>query len=101
MKIIAGVEQPSAGLLLLDGEDVHFADPAAAARAGVRMVFLELSMFANLSLAENVCIGRERCRLGIDIDRRSDTDTTPPLGSERRRGRPTRVRRHHSPRSPF
>ncbi|MGK6319513.1 sugar ABC transporter ATP-binding protein [Sphingomonas sp. DT-204] len=68
MKIIAGVEPPGAGRLLLDGAEVSFADPAAAARQGVCMVFQELSLFANLSIAENVFIGRERCRLGIDID---------------------------------
>src|SRR3546814_8739444 len=81
MKIIAGVEQPSAGRLLLDGEDVHFADPAAAARAGVCMVFQELSLFANLSIAENVFIGRERCRLGIDIDRGRSEEHTSELQS--------------------
>src|SRR3546814_16476822 len=79
MKSIAGVEQPSAGRLRLDGEDGHFADPAAAARAGVCMVFQELSLFANLSIAENVFIGRERCRLGIDIDRGSEIERTRAL----------------------
>ncbi|MFC4846235.1 sugar ABC transporter ATP-binding protein [Hephaestia sp. GCM10023244] len=79
MKIIAGVEQPSAGRLMLDGEEVHFADPAAAARAGVCMVFQELNLFANLSIAENVFIGRERCRLGIDIDRGSEIERTREL----------------------
>src|SRR3546814_19355807 len=43
------------------------------------MVFQELSLFANLSIAENVFIGRERCRLGIDIDRGSEIERTRAL----------------------
>ncbi len=76
MKIIAGVEQPSGGRLLLDGEAVAFANPAAAARQGVCMVFQELSLFANLSIAENIFIGRERCRMGVDIDQGSEIART-------------------------
>ena len=62
MKIIAGVERPTAGRILLDGEEVTFSDSADAVRHGVGMVFQELNLFANLSVAENIFAARELTR---------------------------------------
>jgi erythritol transport system ATP-binding protein len=70
MKIIAGVERPTAGRILLDGEEVSFADSADAARHGVGMVFQELNLFANLSVAENIFAARELTRGIFGIDHR-------------------------------
>ena len=57
MKIIAGVEQPTAGRILLDGEPVRVRRHADAARHGIGIVFQELNLFANLSVAENIFVG--------------------------------------------
>ncbi|WP_158816465.1 sugar ABC transporter ATP-binding protein [Methylocapsa sp. S129] len=70
MKIIAGVESPTAGRILLDGEEVSFANPAEAAKRGIGMVFQELNLFGNLSVAENIFAARELARGGVWIDHR-------------------------------
>lgn len=54
MRIIAGVEKPSLGRILLDGQQVEFHSPADAQRHGIGMVFQELNLFGNLSVAENI-----------------------------------------------
>jgi erythritol transport system ATP-binding protein len=68
MKIIAGVEQPTDGEILLDGKPVSLPDTAAASRLGIGIVFQELNLFPNMTIADNIFIGREKTRLGIDID---------------------------------
>ena len=70
MKIIAGVESPTLGRILLDGEPVVFADAADAAARGVGIVFQELNLFGNLSVAENIFAARELARGGLRIDHR-------------------------------
>jgi len=68
MKIIAGVEPPTAGAIYMDGKPVHFANVADAARHGVGIVFQELNLFSNLSIAENIFATHEILRFGVDID---------------------------------
>lgn len=59
MKIISGVHQPSAGEVFWEGESVTFANPAAALKAGISIIHQELSLIANLSVSENMWLGRE------------------------------------------
>jgi len=59
MKILAGVQQPSLGEMWLNGKKVHFANTREAAAHGIGMVHQELNLFENLSVAENVFLGRE------------------------------------------
>jgi ribose transport system ATP-binding protein len=59
MNIIAGVLQPDEGTLFLQGTAKTFANPRAAQEAGIAMIFQELNLLPNLSIAENIFIGRE------------------------------------------
>ena len=68
MKIIAGVEQPTEGAVQIDGAAVRFSDTRHAARHGVGIIFQELNLFPNMTVAENIFISREKLRGGIDID---------------------------------
>jgi erythritol transport system ATP-binding protein len=68
MKIIAGVESPTMGRILLDGKPIVFADSADAAANGVGIVFQELNLFGNLSVAENIFAARELTRGALGID---------------------------------
>ena len=68
MKIIAGAEQPTSGNLVLDGKPVAPASSAEALRLGIGIVFQELNLFPNLTIAENIFIAHEITRGGIDID---------------------------------
>ena len=68
MKIIAGVEQPTQGRILLDGKDVRFSAPADAEAKGISMVFQELNLLGNLTVAENIFMSREITRAHVHID---------------------------------
>lgn len=59
MKILAGAVPDHEGTILIDGEPVQFASPAAALRSGVAMVYQELSGIGQLSVAENLFLGRQ------------------------------------------
>jgi ABC-type sugar transport system ATPase subunit len=68
MKIIAGIEQPTDGKLVMYGEDgsaeeVSFASTRDAVRRGIGIVHQELNLFSDLSVAENVFMNKERTRL--------------------------------------
>jgi ABC-type sugar transport system ATPase subunit len=56
-KILAGIEQPDGGEILVDGRAVQFEDPRDALAAGIGMVHQELAFCENLSVAENLCLG--------------------------------------------
>ena len=56
VKMIAGVERPTAGRMLLDGEPVVFFDAGDAMAHGIGMVFQEMNLFGNLSVAENIFV---------------------------------------------
>ena len=60
MRILAGVYQPDAGAMLLNGQPVRLANALDAARHGIGMVFQEQSLLPNLSVAENIFLGNER-----------------------------------------
>ena len=68
MKIIAGVEQPSSGEMLLDGAPITLRSTEDARRRGIGIVFQELNLFPNLSIVENLFISREITRAGHAID---------------------------------
>ncbi len=59
-KLIAGVIAPSDGVLKVDGEPVAFAAPKDASRRGIAMVYQETSLVPQLTVAQNIVLGRER-----------------------------------------
>ena len=59
-KLIAGVIQPSEGILKVDGEAVLLATPKDATRRGISMVYQETSLVPQLTVAQNMVLGRER-----------------------------------------
>ncbi|MGY3129717.1 ribose transport system ATP-binding protein [Bradyrhizobium sp. USDA 4501] len=59
MKVLAGVVQPDAGMIRKNGHIVRFASPREALDAGVSTVFQEHSLLPNLSIAENMYLGKE------------------------------------------
>ena len=59
MKMIAGIEQPSAGKMYMDGQEVHFKDTNAARAKGIGIIHQELSLFPNMTVYQNIFIGHE------------------------------------------
>ncbi len=58
IKVMAGVHTPDEGEILLHGRPVTFATPARARDAGVAVIYQEPTLFPNLSVAENIYMGR-------------------------------------------
>ena len=65
IKAITGALPMDAGVLRLDGRTVRFASPHDAQRAGVRAVYQEIDLLPNVSVAENIVLGREPRRFGV------------------------------------
>ena len=59
MKILSGVIQPSAGQIVLDGQPVAFANANDARDRGISIIHQELSLAPNLSVRDNIFMGRE------------------------------------------
>jgi len=74
IKVLAGAHLPSDGELLINGVPVTFSSPKDAATAGIATIFQELALSENLSISENVFLGRElkRSVLGIPFLRRKE-----------------------------
>ena len=67
-KIIAGITTPDKGSLTLFGEPRSFSHPVEAIAAGVAIVHQEISLLDNLTIAENISLGREPISFGC-LDR--------------------------------
>ena len=65
MKVLAGVYQPDAGEILVDGRAVTLPSPRAAQDIGLRIIHQELHLMNHLSAAQNIFIGREPMRRGL------------------------------------
>ncbi len=59
MKILSGVERPTSGTITLDGQPVVFADTNAARDHGISIIHQELSLAPNLTVRDNMFMGRE------------------------------------------
>jgi simple sugar transport system ATP-binding protein len=60
VKIICGVHPPTAGRMLLDGEEVHFANPRQAQQRGIQVVYQDLALAGQQPVYMNLFLGRER-----------------------------------------
>jgi len=65
IKVLTGVYSIDDGTIELDGQPVLFTGPGQAQQAGVSTVYQEINLCTNLSVAENIYIGREPRRLGM------------------------------------
>ena len=71
VRLLAGVQRPDRGDVLIDGSRVAFHGPATARDAGVAVIYQEPTLFPDLSIAENVMMGRQPLTTARRIDRRS------------------------------
>ncbi|KAA9157435.1 sugar ABC transporter ATP-binding protein [Amycolatopsis acidicola] len=71
VKMLAGVHRPDSGTLLVDGREVGFSSPADAKAAGIAVIYQEPTLFPDLSVEENIVMGRHpKGRAGM-IDRQA------------------------------
>jgi ABC-type sugar transport system ATPase subunit len=59
IKILSGAIRPSSGGIRLGGRPVQFSSPADAQRAGIVAVYQELTLLPQLTVAQNIVLGRE------------------------------------------
>jgi ABC-type sugar transport system ATPase subunit len=69
MQIIAGVLRPDGGELLFEGETLHLRSTRDAAARGIAIVFQELNLAPNMTVAENISLGNEPRAFGLFVDR--------------------------------
>ncbi len=72
MKILSGVEKPTSGSIILDGEEVEFADTNDARDHGISIIHQELSLSPNISVRDNLFMGRELSRAGRVDDKEQE-----------------------------
>jgi simple sugar transport system ATP-binding protein len=94
IKVLTGVERQDTGAITLEGKEVFIRSPQHAQDLGISTVYQEINLCPNLTVAENVLIGREPRKLaridwktmnarasqilqGLDVD----IDVTQTLGS--------------------
>jgi len=67
MKILAGVHREDGGKIVLNGKETVFADPKAALEAGISMLYQELDLADDLTVFENIFLGREIYKKGLPV----------------------------------
>jgi len=80
MKILAGIETPSAGRLLVEGREIRLRSSQEAAARGIGIVHQELNLCPNLSVRENIFLGRERTKRRLIDASREEALTREILG---------------------
>ena len=92
IKVLTGVYGKDSGTMLLDGQQIDPSSPAEAQSLGISTVYQEVNLIPYLSVAENICLGRQPTKLGLinwrQIRQRADAalkrlgielDVTEPL----------------------
>ncbi|NEA33071.1 sugar ABC transporter ATP-binding protein [Streptomyces sp. SID13031] len=69
VKMLAGVHRPDSGTLELDGAPIELTTPAGAKAAGIAVIYQEPTLFPDLSVAENIAMGRQPLGRFKTIDR--------------------------------
>ena len=95
IKVLTGVDRPDAGRIIIDGSEIHTRSPQHAQTLGISTVYQEINLCPNLTVAENILIGREPQKFGrIDWAKMNaeaaevlksllgvEVDVTRPLGT--------------------
>lgn len=69
MKILAGVERPTSGTILLGEKEIHLHSPLDATHLGIGIIYQELNLCPNLSVVDNIFLAREVMKNGL-IDKK-------------------------------
>lgn len=90
MKIIAGIEQPSSGKILMEGREVNLKSAAEARNHGIGIIHQELSLFPNLNVYQNMFMANEKTKGKFKLDNKTHEELTKkildrleyPIGTE-------------------
>lgn len=65
IKMLAGVHQPDSGRIFLDGVETRIEDTHHSHRLGIATIYQEFNLIPDLSIAENILLGRQPHRFGF------------------------------------
>src|ERR1017187_9935849 len=65
IKVLTGVYPADGGTFQLDGQEINPRSPKAAEALGISTVYQEVNLIPHLSVAENICLGRQPTRFGM------------------------------------
>src|SRR5256885_844626 len=80
IKVLTGVEHPDKGRIALDGKPVQVRSPQHSQALGISTVYQEVNLCTNISVAENILLGREPRRFGRIHWQRMNAQATQALG---------------------
>src|SRR5215510_12944633 len=80
VKILSGIEQPTSGELQIRGSSTRLSGVLDAIELGIVMIHQELNLGDELSVADNIFLGREFTRLGIVDRKRCESEARRLLG---------------------
>jgi ABC-type sugar transport system ATPase subunit len=75
MKIVAGVYEPDAGQIMLDGQPVQFHHPREAQERGITIIHQEFNLLPERTVAQNIYLGREPKKGWLVDSRKMEADT--------------------------
>jgi ribose transport system ATP-binding protein len=65
IKVLGGAHLPDAGQILIEGKPINITSPAAAQQAGISIIYQEFNLIPELTVRENIFLGREETRMGF------------------------------------
>ncbi|MGP3977068.1 sugar ABC transporter ATP-binding protein [Streptomyces sp. 8N114] len=71
MKLLSGIHAPDEGRFFLDGEPLRLTGPRDAQRRGISIIHQEFNLMSDLTVAQNVFIGREPRKAAVLLDHRA------------------------------
>lgn len=78
IKVLAGVHQPDAGVIQIDGETMQFTSPLTAQEAGIAVIYQEFNLIPALTVRENILLGHEKTSWGF-FSRKEEHDIVDEL----------------------
>ena len=74
IKILGGAHLPTAGTILIDGEACDLSSPTASQASGVAIIYQEFNLVPDLTVRENLFLGRERTRRGFVLHKEEEAE---------------------------
>lgn len=82
IKILAGVHRKDSGELYLEGKPIDIENPEASQKAGISIIYQELNLVPNLSIAENIFMGKEFRKASFFLDKKNTLEKAESLLKE-------------------
>ena len=79
MKVLSGVYTDYQGTICVDGSPIRFGSVRDAEAAGIAIIHQELNLVPELSVADNIFLGRERLIAGLFVDRKASLNSSRAL----------------------